>query len=463
MISLFPDQIKSIDSLRDSMRRNKRIILQGETGSGKSIMASYMISSALSKKKKCAFIVPRKELLRQMSETFNNFGIPHSYIAAGKQFNPYSSAHLCTVGTLCNRLDLITPDVVFIDECHYANTKIDSIINHYSQAGSWIIGLSATPENDNLYLWYQDMVFGPTMAELISMKRLSDYRYFAPHVPDLSKIKTYHGEYSQGQLDDYMYEDKVIVGSAVGHYKEHAFGKLNMTFCTSIKTSQMTAQKFNDAGIPSIHMDGDTPEDERRRIARAFARREILNLCTVDLVLFGYDLSSASGIKGANVESMSDLRPTKRRNVQRQKIGRVLRYKDYPAIISDHVGNFKDHGRPSDPIEYTLSPPKQKKSDGEKAPPTRQCPNCFYVHSPAPICPECGTAYEVKSREIDEVDGDLVEIDKEAEVRKRRTEQGRARSLEDLIALGQKRGMKYPAQWAAKVLAGRMMKNANST
>ena len=63
MITLFKDQEESIAALRERMRKHKRILLQGETGSGKSVMAAYMISSALAKKKTASFIVPRKELL----------------------------------------------------------------------------------------------------------------------------------------------------------------------------------------------------------------------------------------------------------------------------------------------------------------------------------------------------------------------------------------------------------------
>jgi len=479
LITLYEDQEKIVSDVRASMRKYKRILIRAETGSGKSVVASYMIQSAISKGHSCAFVVPRKELLRQMSETFREFAINHSFVAAGKPFNPYSKAHICTVGTLVNRLDIINPTIIFIDESHYGSGQLDKIIQYYTAKGVWVVGLTATPDNKHLHRWYQHMVHGPTIKELIAKKRLSDFRYFAPSTPDLSGIKTVAGEYSHGQLDQFMREQRVLIGDAVKHYREHAMGRLNMTFCTSIQHSEMVSAAFRDAGIPSVHMDGNTPEDQRRRIARAFATREVLNITSVDLLLFGYDLASASGIKTACVESMSDLRPTKSRNTQRQKIGRVLRYKDFPAMIFDHAGNYLVHDMPDGDIEWSLEAPIEKDKGGKSSVPTRQCKRCFFVHRPAPKCPECGYIYEVHGREIDHVDGDLVELNRDDVISQQKKQMRKSAkdiandilysdnpnlakndldSLNYLIAKFKKEGHKNPAAKAAHVLAQRLAK-----
>jgi len=465
-VNLLPDQAETLARLRAEMGRHKSVLLQAPTGWGKTAASVYMLSQARAKGKRVIFTVPRKDLLEQTSKDFDGYNLDHSYIAAGRQFNPYSRAYIGMVDTMARRLDsLPDEDLVIVDETHYGSTALDRIIQHYKAKGAWIVGLSASPwklSGEGLGKWYSSMVRAPDIRWLIDNKRLCEYRAFAPSRPDLSGITVSAGDYQRGQLSSFMEQDRVIVGDAVRHYRERAMGRLNLAFCTSIKHAEIVADTFKASGIPAASIDGKMDMAQRRKIIRAFAMREILVMTNCDLCTFGFDLSMASGMK-VTVEVMSDLRPTKSLALQCQKWGRVLRYKDYPAIIFDHAGNMAEHGMPCAEREWSLESRVQKKSDGEKAPPTRQCPNCFYVHSPAPICPECGTAYEVKSREIDEVDGELIEIDKDSEVRKRRTEQGRARTLDDLIALGQKRGMKYPAQWAAKVLAGRMMKNANST
>lgn len=457
MIELFEDQKETIDFLRQSMRKNKRVLLRGETGSGKSIMATYMIKNAISKGNKVAFTVPRKELLRQMAETFNNYNIEYSYVASGKPFDPWKKVFLCTVGTLANRKETISPDIVFIDETHYGDKAMDSINKYYTEKRAWIIGLTATPDNRNLYKWYDDMVEGLDLKALIARKRLSDYRYFAPSSPDLSSIKVVNGEYAKGEVNSYMKEKTYLVGDAVAHYKKYAMGKLNMTFCTSIENSKLTCAQFNDNGVPSAHMDGDTPERERIMIAKAFAKREILNITSVDLLLFGYDLSNASGVKDAVVESISDLKPNKSKKSQRQKIGRALRYKPNPALIFDHVSNYKIHGLPDDDVEWTLAKPKVRESKST-APPTKQCDKCFFVHNPAPKCPECGYVYKVQSHKIEQVDGELVELQKDMIRKQERQEQGRTDTLDGLIKLGISKGYKNPDFWAKKVLAGRRRK-----
>jgi len=261
-------------------------------------------------------------------------------------------------------------------------------------------------------------------------------------------------------LASFMEHENVLIGDAVRHYQSHAAGKLNITFCTSIKHSQMTADMFNVAGIPSVHMDGETPEDDRKRMARAFAKRELMNICSVDLLCFGYDLASASGVKDAVIESISDLRPTKSRPLQRQKNGRVLRYKDYPAIILDHSGNAALHGMPCEDVEWTLQGRKKNVAgDDEKAIPVRQCPQCYYVDRPSPSCKNCGHVYEIDSRMVEHIDGELQEVTKEQyeqllienEKKKKEARQtvGRAKTIAELQEIAKERG--YAPGWVLQM------------
>jgi superfamily II DNA or RNA helicase len=445
----------------------KSILIQAATGFGKSVCATAQIQTALSRGKKCAFVVPKRDLVRQMSATFSDFNIPHSFVAAGYQFNPFSSVHICTAGSLVNRLDKISPDVVFIDETHVGAGQLDKIIKHYKAKGAWIIGLSATPtrlDGRGLNCWYDTMVRGPSIRWLIDNKFLSDYRLFQPSIPDLSGIKTVGGDFAKGELNKRMMEDRVLIGNAVSHYKSHALGKANVTFCTSILHSELVCEAFNAGGVPAKTIDGTMSDAERRALIRSFAMREILVLCSVDLLHTGFDLASNAGMP-VTVECMSDLRPTKSLALQLQKWGRVLRYKESPAIIFDHAGNCMNadgtmnHGFPCMEREWTLeSVVKSKKEMSERSSPIKQCEKCFFVHPPAPQCPNCGNVYEVQSRLVDTIDGELVELSPDQIRQKARTEQGLARTLDDLIAIGKSRGYKNPEFWAAKVASGRNIK-----
>lgn len=464
MKTLYPHQQELNNACRASMLAGRRaVLIQGATGIGKSICAAHQIYASRKKDKKSFFTVPRKQLITQMSKTFDEFGITHSYIASGKSFNPYAQTYICSVQTLIKRLDSAPkPDLIFVDEAHLGGNSLNTIIKHYKAQGTYFIFLSATPQRldgKGLGRWADDMVCGPSIRWLVDNKYLSEYRLFAPSTPDLSDIKTTMGDYAKGQLNERMEQDMVLVGNAVDHYIKKAHGRLNVAFCTSIKHSNIVAESFRNAGIPACHMDGETPMHERRRIIRAFARREILVITNVEILTTGFDLATAAGME-VTVESLSDLRPTKSLALQLQKWGRVLRKKDFPAIIFDHAGNAGRFGLPCSDREWTLEDQKKtKKSPGEAVPVTRQCPKCYFVHSPAPSCPECGHVYVIKSREIDEVDGELQEIDRAQQSVEKRKEQVSAHTLNDLIEIGKKRKYKNPAYWASKVLAGRMMKN----
>lgn len=475
-MNLYPDQLETVEDVRAAMRASKSVLLQSPTGSGKTRIATYIIDAAKNKDSRIIFTVPRKDLLEQTHETFKELGIQHSFIAAGKSYNPFAKVHIGMIDTMARRTDrLPSANLVIFDETHYGAGSLDAVINHYKKSGSYLLGLSGTPwklSGHGLGCWYETMVKGRTIKWLIDNKRLSDYRYFYGRTNlDLSGIKITAGDYAKGEVASFMEEKAVIVGDAVRDYKERCMGNLHMVRCASIKHSMMTADAFRSAGISSVHVDGETPMDERKRIFRAYAMREIQVVCFVNLLEFGFDLSQASGGMDVCIESGSDLKPSRSLAAQMQFWGRMLRYKSQAAIFHDHVNNHKEHGLPCDDREWTLADRDQsKRASSERALATKQCEKCFYVHSPAPSCPNCGNIYEIKGREIDEVDGALTEMSREdrdaaraAEIIARKTTQAQAKTLEQLIEEGKRRGMKNPRGWARHVYTARMAKNAASS
>jgi superfamily II DNA or RNA helicase len=461
VINLLPDQIALLQQAREKVGSGcKSLLIQGCTGSGKTVIASEIVAGAYNKGKTCFFIVPRRDLLRQTSATLKEFRIPHSFIAAGYRCDTRAKIFVCSMNTVKNRMAIV-PDIAIIDEGHVGAAGMDKIVARYKAAGTVIILLSATPwklSGRGLGCWVDDMVCGPSMRWLIENKRLSEFRAFAPNTPDLSGIKVVAGDYAHKQLNERMESDRVLVGNAVKHYQTHALGKLNIAYCVSIAHSKITAQAFNDAGISAAHIDGETPDDERVRIIKAYARRELLVLTNCELLTYGFDLSSASGMD-VTVESMSDLRPTKSLALQLQKWGRVLRYKPYPAMIFDHSNNIREFGLPDADREWTLSDRDRRLgNDGEKSIPVKQClpaedadgvvRGCHFCHKPAPSCPNCGRVYVIQAREIDEVDGELAEIQAAIASKEKRQQNGRAKTLADLHAIASERG--YKKGWIYK-------------
>jgi len=471
MINLYDDQAALIGRAKKKIAGGcKNLLIQAATGSGKSMMATSMIHGANNKGNRCAFLVPRRELLHQMAATFRRFSLEYSYVASGEFFSPDSINHICSMQTLVRRLDDINPRILFVDETHYGEGQLNKIIEHFKALGVLVIGLSATPmkmSGKGLGVWYDDMVQGESIRWLIDNKRLSDYKLFGISNPDLSQIKIVNGDYSGKQLREKMESDRILIGDAVGHYKKHALGKRNVTFCTSIKHSKMTCEAFRNEGIEAVHMDAETPKHVRRQMIVDFALRKIDVITSVDLLCFGFDLGSQVDdipeCKDVTVECMSDLRPTRSLPLQMQKWGRVLRMKPYDALIFDHASNYITHGIPCLDRNWSLEDKERKRrdvEDEEMREQTKYCPDCYHAHTPAPRCPNCGHVYKKKEEKpIEQVDAELQEIMIERERRAKRREEGMCETLDDWKALADERG--YKDGWAEMRYKERQKKEAN--
>jgi superfamily II DNA or RNA helicase len=125
LIELHDHQKEQVSDLRDALACSKSVLMQAATGAGKSVMASHMIASSQNKGKISLFVVPRIDLIKQMSNTFRQFSIRHSYIASGFPMRE-AQTYICSLQTLVNCLDKVRPDVVFLDECFATGTKIST-------------------------------------------------------------------------------------------------------------------------------------------------------------------------------------------------------------------------------------------------------------------------------------------------------------------------------------------------
>lgn len=446
MKSLYPHQLALVEATRRT--GTKSVLLQAPTGVGKSVIAAHIVQSALSRGSETWFIVPRRELLRQMSEQYSDFGIPHTFIAQGYKHRDRVPNVICSLGTLVRRIDsLMPPRLAIVDETHYGSNALDKVMKWLRSNGVFTLGLSATPwrmDGRGLGCWYDSMVEGPSIKWLIEEGYLSDFRPFAPDTINLKGIRKVAGDYNKSDLAERMEGDRVLVGNAVKHYKEHAMGLRGVTFTVSRKHSEIICAAYNSAGVPAACIDGETPDDERKRLARALATGEILQLVNAQLLTFGYDLAAAAGMD-VTIECMSDVQPTLSLALQMQKWGRVLRKKDKPAIIFDHANNFYEHGMPDDERIWTLKDRDKRDSAGrgEVEKRARTCPGCHYTSRPVPVCPNCGFVHPVEARKVDEVEGELVEIERQKVKKAARMEVGMAKTIEELEAIADERNYNW--------------------
>ena len=443
-----------VDGIRSAFRAGKRApLVVSPTGSGKTVTFSYIAENAASKGNKVWILAHREELLDQISASLSRFNLRHGMIAAGRTPDPFAPAQVASVQTLVRRLsDVQAPDLIICDEAHHAAAgSWGKILQAFPKART--LGFTATPERldgKGLGDAFDDIVMGPSVSWLIQNGFLCKPVYYAPSSIDVSSMRRTAGDFNKSDAE--LAVDKpVITGCAVSHYKKICDGVPAIAFCASVRHAEHVAQQFNEAGYRFAVIEGRLEKNKRKELVKKLSNGDLHGLTSCDIVSEGFDLPI--------VTAAIMLRPTSSLSLYLQQVGRALRPHDTKtnAIILDHVGNVLRHGFAEDIRDWSLEGAKQrKKSDKEKALPMKQCPSCYGIHAPASHCPLCGHEHGIKARQLEQVEGELQALTSEDIIAKsRRRDQGKAKTLHELIELGKKRGYRNPAAWASHIIRAR--------
>jgi superfamily II DNA or RNA helicase len=412
------------------------------TGSGKTVLFSYITSQVLKRGSRVIIIAHRREILDQISATLKRVGVPHGFIQAGKSTST-QPAMVASIQTLARRLDTIpAPDLVIIDEAHHSVSK-----SYVQMFAAWptakFIGVTATPERldgKGLGVMFDRMVMGPSVQWLIDNGFLAQPVYYAPReVVDLSQVHTIAGDFDRSETEEIV-DTPRITGDAVTHYVRFCNRQRAVAFCISVAHAQHVADTFNSCGIPSASIDGTLDPEVRKQRVDDLTAGKILVLTSCELISEGFDLPA--------VNAAILLRPTQSLSMHLQQVGRALR--PYPgkanAIILDHVGNCLRHGLAEQERDWDLSG-REKRLKKSSLVETKQCSKCFAIFA-GTVCPQCGSQREIAAREIEEVDGELqrLSIEDISKKREERREEGKCKTLDDFRALAKQRG--YKLGWA---------------
>lgn len=461
-------QSDGVDAIRAAFRRGRRSVAYiAPTGSGKTLVLSYIARGATSKGNRITIVVHRQELIRQTAQALTEMGVEFGLIAAGHDSNPNHPVQLAMIQTLANRISTVTaPNLLIVDEFHHCvSPTYRSVVDHYSAAK--ILGMTATPQRldgKGLATVCDELVVGPSVQELIDQGFLSRPVYYAPPTAlSMEGVRRTAGDFNKRETA-FRVDQPMIIGSAVEHYARLCPNQPAIVFCASIKHAENVRDQFNEAGFAAASIDGKLSEKDRLDRVTALSTGRIKVLTSVDVVSEGFDLPAVSvGIM---------LRPTESLALSLQQMGRVLRPSPGKerAVILDHVGNCFRHGLAETPREWTLK--GHAESLGTSASERNflaTCPACFAVHPSAPKCPMCGHEYPPSERKVKEKAGTLEEIEAGkvmAEQKKRmdRIAVARAKTKEELEKIAEERG--YAPAWVRMVLWTRRkaeMKRAPAT
>jgi len=398
------DALTQIRTLYSSLQ--KKVLLHLPTGGGKTVIFCQVLKGAHQKGKHAIMVVRGRKLVDQASIRLDREGVEHGVMMAGhKRFAPMFPIQICSIDTLRARKLRPKADIIVIDEAHLATSE--SYVEFFKDyPDAYYLPVTATPYTDKSLRHMADHVVKPTtVMELIEDGFLVEPKYFAPNLPDLSKVKTTNTsegkDYNNKQLSEVM-EDGTLIGDIGYHWLNLAAGRPTIAFCVSVNHSKKLVESLLQRGIRAEHVDANSSDWERQEAINRLERGDLDIISNVGILCTGVDIPCLSCIIMA--------RPTKSYNLYIQQAGRGTRPDEGKEdfIVLDHSGNVLRHGFITEEREANLDEDDGKKKKKAERSPT-QCEDCFAIYY-GKKCPSCGAEKESNGKEFAVIDGNLKEM-----------------------------------------------------
>jgi DNA repair protein RadD len=401
---------------RDRLNRASKALYVLPTGGGKTVVATSVIERGVQRGERVLVLTHRREILRQTSL---ELPIDHGLIQAGLNVDfeyPVQVASVQTLWARCMRTDKIplpAADLIIVDEAHHVAARTwRGILEAYPN--SRVIGLTATPcrsDGRGLGNFFDELIEGPQIPELIAAKHLVPTIYYAPAEPDLHGVETRQGDYVVNQLADRMNRND-LVGDIVSSWHKLGQRRKTLVFCVDVAHSIHVKDEFVKSGAHTEHVDGSTAKTERDAILARLASGETEVVTNCMVLTEGFNLPAIACIVLA--------RPTKQIGLFRQMAGRGLR----PApgktnmILIDHSGAVYRHGLLEDRVVWTLDVTKRAENPTHAACQHRsvarllECSQCGALRKGGEPCPACGFQPKRRPDAIIFRDGELARVDR---------------------------------------------------
>jgi superfamily II DNA or RNA helicase len=408
--SLRDYQAACIKNLRALVVAGKRrILVVGPTGMGKMVVLAAIIKTSTLP---VVFVCHRMELIDGCALQLRKLGITNIGVMRGDddRVNPSASIQLCSIATLARRDKPFAGKkvLVLVDEAHRSasDSYRDHVFSGPWESGSIFLGFTATAtrlDGKPLGDLYEELLVAASYHDLLKKPDwlVAPDCFSTPLQPDLDGVRVAGGDFEEGALGEVM-NRKELVGRVVEHWLKLAHlhpvflpsngmrvpakfteGERRRTFCfaTTIAHSLAICDEFARADVRVAHLDGTTPENERRAMLRDLASGELEVICNCNVLLEGVDVPQAKCVTHA--------RPTMSLVLWMQSTGRIMRpWSGIIPLLLDHAGNYDRHGPPHEDRIWHLD----KKPDRAKGSVRgKLCKACFAYCSPgAYICPYCG-------------------------------------------------------------------------
>ena len=336
----YPFQVTAREKLRAGFAAGHRCqMVMSPTGSGKTILAMFLIRESLARGKRVVFVADRRTLIQQTSETADSVGLSdHGVLMANHwRFNPEANFQIASAQTIASRVERgqgwPDADLIIIDEAH---TQLDVWTRYIQTCRAAVIGLSATPFSAGLGQLFSNLVNAATMRELTDRGDLVPMRVMSCTKVNMKDAATSGGEWT---LEAAGERGREIIGNVVHEWTQHAQNRKTIVFGSTIDHCDALVREFNEAGIMAAGFTSRTSEAERKEILEDFkpADSAIRVLVSVEALAKGFDQR--------DVSCVCDVRPLRKSlSTAIQMWGRGLRVSPATGktdmLLLDFSGNI---------------------------------------------------------------------------------------------------------------------------
>lgn len=331
-----------------------RNLIVAATGTGKTVVAAFDFKRFFEQNQRQArllFVAHRREILEQAIATFRavlripDFGEllvgPHSAVRRDYLF---CSIDILQSRRLWEQVGLEFYDFIVVDEVHHGPASSYRPVFDSFQPRI-LLGLTATPERMDGQSVAADFnhrfAAEIRLPEALEEKLLCPFHYFAVADPVALDADQFwkSGRYDVQALENIYTSDHLLahqrldtIISSLLRYEPDVSRVRGIGFCVSVRHAEFMAERFNERGIRSAALVGETESCERTRLLNEFRGGQLTFLFTRDVLNEGLDIP--------DINTALFLRPTESLTVFLQQLGRGLRHapeKDSLTVL-DFVG-----------------------------------------------------------------------------------------------------------------------------